>query len=239
VAPVQKTRKQNSNKGVEGMHRGGRASALTAATILVLAVASGCSGSPEPAASPTSTVTVSASPSSTPSLTPSPSPTSSPSLSPTSDTERAATDAEELIREYYQVIDQLGLDPSVPLTALEEVAISKDLSVRQRQFERERRDGWTQTGDTKIVELKVQSVNLDNSDPSTGRVPAVQVDVCVDVTDVDVRDASGSSVVTADRPDTNWTRHTVSNYSWDTDPEGAWRVSTSVDLEQPPCQPAA
>ncbi|WP_448071097.1 hypothetical protein [Georgenia yuyongxinii] len=137
------------------------------------------------------------------------------------------------------MIDQLGLDPSVPLTALDDVAISKDLSVRQRQFERERRDGWIQTGETEIVELKVQSVNLDNSDPAAGLVPAVQVDVCVDVTEVDVRDASGISVVRADRPDTNWTRHTVSNYSWDTDPEGAWRVSTSVDLEQAPCEPAA
>ncbi len=200
------------------------------ATILVLVVVSACSGSPEPTDSPTPTPTATTSPSPTASPMPTPSPTSS--------SEQAAANAETLVREYYRVIDQLGLDPSVPLTTLDKVAISEELSVRQRQFERERRDGWTQTGETKIVELKVQSVNLDNSDPTKGLVPAVQVDVCVDVTDVEILDASGSSVVTATRPDTNWTRHTVSNYSWDTDPEGAWRVSTSVDLDQPPCEPA-
>ena len=236
IAPVQKARKQNSNKGVEGMHRGGRARALTATTILVVAVTSACSGSPEPAASPTSTVSVSTSPSSTASPSTSPSPTTSPSS--TSDSELAAADAEALIREYYEVIDQLGRDPSVPLTALDAVAISKDLDSWQRQFERARRDGWVQTGQTKLVEIDVQSVNLDNSDPAAGRVPAVQVDVCFDVTDVDVRDASGSSVVTADRPDTGWIRHTVSNYTWENDSSGGWRVSTSVDLEQPPCGPA-
>jgi len=82
----------------------------------------------------------------------------------------------------------------------------------------------------------VPSVNLDNSDPAAGRVPTVQVDVCFDVTGVDVRDGSGSSVVPAGRPVTGWIRHTVSNYSWETDPTGGWRVSTSVDLKRPPCE---
>ena len=105
-----------------------------------------------------------------------------------------------------------------------------------RQFERNRRDGYVQTGTTRLAKIEVPSVNLDNSDPATGRVPAVQVDVCFDVTGVDVLDASGASVVTAERPGTGWIRHTVSNYSWDTDPTGGWRVSTSVDLERAPCE---
>ena len=66
-----------------------------------------------------------------------------------------------------------------------------------------------QTGETKVVELKVQSVNLDNSDPKAGKVPTVQIDVCFDVSDVDVVDADGKSVVSPDRPDTGWIRFSV------------------------------
>lgn len=147
----------------------------------------------------------------------------------------AADRAEVLIRDYYELLDELGANPSGELSRLEDVAISKDLDVRRNQFTRWQRDGWVQSGSTKIAELEVTSVNLDNSDPSTGRVPAVQIDVCFDVSDVDVVDRSGASVVTAERPETGWIRHTVSNYSWDTDPLDGWRVSTSVDLEEAPC----
>ena len=52
----------------------------------------------------------------------------------------------------------------------------------------------------------MQSVNLDNSDPKAGKVPTVQIDVCYDVSDVDVLDANGKSVVSPDRPDTGWIR---------------------------------
>jgi hypothetical protein len=164
-------------------------------------------------------------------------PTTSPSSSPSAtltDSEAAAANAEALVRNYWSALDRVGSDPSLPLETLEEVAVSKDLTVRMNQFTTWRRDGWVQSGSTELAELQVQSVNLDTSG---GRVPTVQVDVCFDVTGVDVVDGSGSSVVTAERPDTGWIRHTVSNYSWESDPSGGWRVSTSVDLEQAPCEP--
>lgn len=230
VVRVQRVRRRCSKEGVGGMHRGGRIKTLTAATMLVAVVLSACTDSPEPTPSPTPTATETT-------ATPSSSPTPSPS--PPSESELAATNAEALVREYYQLIDHLGTARSAPLTALEDVAISKDLDSWRRQFERARRDGWTQTGETKLVELDVQSVNLDNSDPAAGRVPVVQVDVCFDVTDVEVRNASGVSVVIADRPPTGWIRHTISNYSWENNPSDGWRVSTSVDLERTPCDPAA
>ncbi|MGO1316268.1 MAG: hypothetical protein ACTMIR_04420 [Cellulomonadaceae bacterium] len=186
----------------------------------MLAVAAACSGTPDdsPTATPTST-----------------SPTSSQTATPTSDTETAAANAEALVREYYRVIDELGADPSKPLAELDAVASGDEVEIWRDEFERERHDGWRQVGATRIAKLTVQSVNLDNS---ASRVPTVQVDVCFDVSDVDVVDGSGTSVITAERPDTGWVRHTVSNSSWDTDPESGWRVSTSVDLEQPSCQTA-
>ena len=62
-------------------------------------------------------------------------------------------------------------------------------TAQQRLFKKERRQGLVQTGQTRIAELQVQSVDLDNSDPKAGRVPTVQVDVCYDVSDVDMVDA--------------------------------------------------
>ena len=83
--------------------------------------------------------------------------------------------------------------------------------------------------------LKVQSVTLDNSDPDAGKVPTVVIDVCWDVTKVDVLDKSGKSIVSPDRPDTGWTRYTVANYEYAADPTGGWRVATGQDLKQTPC----
>jgi hypothetical protein len=86
--------------------------------------------------------------------------------------------------------------------------------------------------------LQVQSVNLDNSDPSAGKVPTVQVDVCVDVSDVDILDKAGKSTVSQRRPDTGWTRFTVANYHWSSHPKDGWRVATGEDLKKAPCGPA-
>jgi hypothetical protein len=121
------------------------------------------------------------------------------------------------------------------LSSLKSVAISTELTTQQTLFNRERKQGLHQTGETKVVELQVQSVNLDNSDPQAGKVPTVQIDVCFDVSGVDVLDADGKSVVTPDRPDTGWIRYSVANYQWDSDPDGAWRVASSQDIERTPC----
>lgn len=230
VVRVHRARKKSSNKGVEGMHRGGRGRALTAATILALVVTSACSGSSEPTTTPTPTVATSASPSPTPSQSPSPTSASA--------SEIAARDAEAVLREYYQVIDELRADPNADPSILDDVAVSVALVSRQRQVERERGDGWHQSGETRIVELENKGVNLDNTDGGGTTVPVVQFDVCIDVGDVDIVDANGSSVVADERPTRGWERHTVANYDWESDPAGGWRVSTSQTLEQQPCDSA-
>ena len=214
-----------SGGGLGGMQGGFRVGSIAFAVVIV-AVVSACVAAP---ADTPPTPTITNSPMSAP-------PSQSTSVSPSSESELAAADAESLVGEYYSVLDAVGADPSADLERLATVAISKDLDVRRNQYARWRRDGWIQKGATELPKVQVQSVNLDNSDPATGRVPTVQVDVCFDVSDVDVLDASGASIVTAERPDTGWIRHTVSNYSWDTDPTGGWRVSTSVDLERAPCE---
>ena len=137
--------------------------------------------------------------------------------------------------DYYAVLDELRSDPSSDLKKLETVAIGAQLNAVQTLVGRQQDQGQRQTGTTAISALKVQSVNLDNSDPQAGKVPTVQIDVCFDVSGVDVLDADGKSVVTPDRPDTGWIRYSVANYEWDSDPDGAWRVASSQDIERTPC----
>lgn len=193
------------------------------AAVLLLAAMAACGSGSNPDSSPTP------SPSVTESSPASPSETASPE-----DAASAASIA--LVQDYYTVTDLLLQDASVPLTRLESVATSSQLSAQQTFLKGERKAGTTQAGDTEIVETKIQSVSLDNSDPTAGRVPSVTIDACWDVSDVDVLDADGKSIITTDRPDRGWTRLTVANYSWDADPEGSWRVASGEDLEKTPCE---
>lgn len=191
-----------------------------ATAALLLAVATACSNTSagNPGTSPAPTV-------SSPSVT----------ATPPSDNDVATAAATKTVRDYYAVRDQLRQDPTRPLKQLTTVAISTELSAQENLFKRERRDGLHQTGDTKIADLIVQSVSLDNSDPKAGRVPVVQIDVCFDVSKVDIVDKNDSSVVIKNRPDRGWIRFSVANYKWNVEPAGAWRVASSKDVERTPC----
>jgi len=157
------------------------------------------------------------------------------SSSPLSPSDASSSAATKTIRNYYVVRNELRQDPTQPLSRLKTVAISTELTTQQTLFKRERQQGLHQTGETKVVKVQVESVNLDNSDPKAGKVPTVQIDVCFDVSDVDVLDKDGKSVVSPDRPDTGWIRYAVANYQWESDPDGAWRVASSQDIERTPC----
>lgn len=154
---------------------------------------------------------------------------------PPTESQQAAAVAEAKLREYYATTNRLRQDPSLPVSALKSVAISSELTSQQHLLGTERKEGRRQIGNTEIAELTVQNVNLDNSDPRAGQVPVVQIDVCYDVSGADLVDRDGRSVVSTDRPDSGWIRHTVANYEWESDPYGAWRVASSQDIEQTPC----
>ncbi len=189
---------------------------------LMLAAVSSCGGSdtdPPATAEPSST-----SPSS---------PTTS--ASPSSPSDAASADATDIVRNYFTVVDQLRSDPGADLKKLRSVATSAQLNAVTTLIDRSRDEGQRQTGTTAINELQVQSVTLDNSNPKAGKVPTVVIDVCWDVSKVDVLDTSGKSIVSPDRPDTGWTRYTVANYKYAADPTGGWRVATGQDLKQTPC----
>jgi hypothetical protein len=157
------------------------------------------------------------------------------SATPTSPSGAATADATSAARKYFTVVDDLRSEPGLGLKQLKAVATSAQLNAVETLIRRQRGEGQRQTGTTAISELKVQSVNLDNSDPDAGKVPTVVIDVCWDVSKVDVLDKRGKSIVSPNRPDTGWTRYTVANYEYAADPTGGWRVATGQDLKQKPC----
>lgn len=188
---------------------------------LVLAAVTGCAGGNSPTADPTT------------SSTPASSPTAS--ASPTSPSEAASSAASHKLRDYFATVDRLGQDPAAALDPLDQVATSTQLSAERRLLKSQHGRGERQVGETRVARLKVQSVNLDNSDPSAGKVPTVVIDVCWDVSKVDVLSKDGKSIVSAHRPDTGWTRYIVANYRYAANPSGGWRVASGQDLKQAPC----
>lgn len=161
--------------------------------------------------------------------------TNTPEPTQTSDTEVASDAAADTVRDYFSVLDKLRQDSGQSLDGLRKVATSTQLTTQSRLLETERAKKLRQVGDTELPAVKVESVNLDNSEPDAGKVPTVMVDVCWDVSDADLVDASGKSVVSPDRVDMGWTRYTVANYDYQTDPVTGWRVASGKDLRQPPC----
>lgn len=208
---------------VSGMTDARRVWALIVGATLVSALA-GCSDDPAGTTTPTESPTSSSSPSAPPT-----------SETPTSPSDAATADATSAIRNYFTVVDGLRSDPAAELEQLKSVATSAQLNAVETLVRRQRDEGQRQAGATAINELKVQSVNLDNSAPDAGKVPTVVIDVCWDVSKVDVLDKSGKSIVSPNRPDTGWTRYTVANYEYAADPSGGWRVATGQDLKQTPC----
>lgn len=202
-------------------HAQGVFSLATAGLLLAVVTACGSSSKADPTPTPSPSVTETV---------------DSPSPSATSPEESASATAIKVVANYYAVTDHLLQDSSLDLKQLESVAISAQLSALQKFLSTQRDGGFRQTGDTQVVETKVQSVSLDNSDPKTGRVPSVSIDVCLDVSATDFLNASGKSVVPAERPERTWTRLNIANYSWDKDPAGGWRVASGQDLEKSPCE---
>lgn len=193
---------------------------VVATAVGLLLAAAACTGSPgEPTASPTTQA-------GTPSATSSP--------SPTTESELAAANAVALVHEYYRVTDSVAKDPA-GLEPLGTVAGSSELTRLQDQFTTWAHDGWRQTGEVRVLDTVVQTVSLNESTPSAGEAPTVQVDVCFDVSALDIIDASGTSQVAAGRPDRGWERLSIANEDLANDPDDGWRVADVETVEQEPC----
>ncbi|MFC8797121.1 hypothetical protein ACFT2C_05275 [Promicromonospora sp. NPDC057138] len=190
---------------------------------MALLTVSGCTASAtDPTPTPSATTTTSAPPS------------VSPKPSPTTESELAAASAEALAHEYYRITDAVAADPT-NLKPLKTVATSAELIRLRNTFGPWEDDGWHKTGTIQVIDLTTQSVSFDDSGQGSNAGPTVQIDVCYDVADVDVVDASGESQVDANRPDRAWERLWISNPDYDDDPESGWLVADRKTLEREPC----
>lgn len=201
--------------------------ALSAAVLALLAALGGCSNSSQ-AAPPVVTTTTS-------SATPSPTPVASPSATPPVTPEQAAVaQAEAVLRRYYATMNQLGIDPTADPGVLKELATGTGLVDAENQIGSQRQKGRRQIGELRLVSVTPRQVDL-RFDPKlkpAPQIPVVQFDVCYDVSGVNVVDATGKSVVTADRRDRALAVPGIVNYNWP-DPSG-WKVGYET-IKNEPC----
>lgn len=197
--------------------------AAGAAAVLLVLTASGCSSSsdPAPSSSPISGTSTS--------QTPSPSPTTP------SPAEEAQALAVALVPEYLRTIDDLYLDPSLPLDGIYQVAVAPEATAQATAIGKFRSQGYRQTGRSQLVTAPAVSVDLSNRpDASPSPVfPTVVVTACVDVSQVGAVDVSGQSIVPPDRPRYLIQQLTVVNPDYpDT---SAWRVSEAPNRQAESC----
>jgi hypothetical protein len=197
--------------------------AAGATAVLLALTASGCSSSSEPDSSSAPTSETSTS------QTPSPSPTAS------SAAEEAQALAVALVPDYLGTIDDLYLDPSLPLDGIHEVAVAPEATAQATAIGKFRSQGYRQTGRSQLVTASAASTDLSNSPAASPSpvFPTVVVTACVDVGQVGAVDASGTSIVPPGRPRYLIQQLTVVNPDYpDT---SSWRVSEAPNRQAQSC----
>lgn len=196
--------------------------AVMAAVAAVLTV-SGCSSSGGgSSAAPTSTTTSGSS-------------SSSAAPSTTDPANDARAQAVEFVPTYVQTIDDLYLDPSRPLDDLYEVAVAPEATNQATAIGTFRSQGYRQAGRSQLVTATADSVDL-TTDPAASpspTLPTVVVTACVDVGQVQATDASGASVIPADRPRYLVAQLTVVNPDYPN--ASGWRVSEAPNRQAQSC----
>ena len=194
-----------------------------AAAVLLALTTLGCSSSSDAGSSSPSTSGTSSSQTSRPSpTTPSPA-------------EEAETLAVALVPDYLGTIDDLYLDPSLPLDGIHQVAVAPEATAQATAIGKFRSQGYRQTGRSQLVTASAASTDLSNSPAASPSpvLPTVVVTACVDVGEVDAIDASGSSIVPSGRPRYLIQQLTVVNPNYpDT---SSWRVSEAPNRQAQSC----
>ena len=140
-----------------------------------------------------------------------------------------------MVPTYLGTIDDLYLDPSRPLDGLYQVAVTPEATAEATAIGTFRSRGYRQAGRSRLVTATADSVSL-TTDPSASpspTLPTVVVTACVDVSQVQATDASGHSVIPADRPRYLVARLTVVNLHY---PDASsWRVSEAPNRQAQSC----
>jgi hypothetical protein len=140
-----------------------------------------------------------------------------------------------MVPSYLGMIDDLYLDPSRPLDDLYEVSVTPEASAEATAIGTFRSRGYRQAGRSRLVTASADSADL-TTDPTSSpspTLPTVVVTACVDVSNVQATDASGRSIIPADRPRYLVSRLTVVNPHY---PDASsWRVSEAPNRQAQSC----
>ncbi len=195
----------------------------TLLSLVLMVTLTGACTPDEPAATATSSPTMSSSPS--PTVTPAPT---------TSPEDETAARAEDVLRAELRAQTDCLVDPAVvELTCFDEVAIGDELNDLRNALIGAKELGNTVSGEITLVSLEVRSVSLEmNLAVTPPVVPNVLFAACMDVSNYNIVDSNGQSIVPADRPAQVSAVISVVNYGYP-DPN-QWRVAYNVDDEQDP-----
>lgn len=137
----------------------------------------------------------------------------------------AAAEAQASYRNYIRVTDQVAQGGYADLALYNTVAIDPETGALLQDAAQ--LADITTTGDTEVVSLSVQSVDMD----PPGQYPSVRLLACLDVSQVTAVNAVGESVVPPDRPDRLRSEAVVQNIPPDAFTDGrepGWYVAELV-----------
>jgi len=169
-----------------------------------------CTTDGDPGAAPT--------PSNTAPLT-APHPTAEPTMLPA---EEAEERAQASVEAYLALFAEVSADPDTDLAELGQVAHGRALDWATHQISTWRQAGHIGVGAQVASEFNVTAVELDPGDSDEVDYPSVELTACVDVSNTDIVDEDGNSVVPADRLDWVLVDYIVWNIGWPDDQQ--WRV---------------
>jgi hypothetical protein len=191
--------------------------AIAGAVCITLALGA-CSGD-DPASTPTTPNTAPPLTALSPSLVPSSAPAA---LTPA----EAEARAQAAVEDYLALFAEISADPQRDLAELETVARDRALDWATHQITTWRNAGQTGVGAQIASDFRVTAVDLDPDKSEVG-YPSVALTACVDLSNTDLIDENGNSVVPADRPDRVLVDYTVANIGWPDDQQ--WRVVRDDD----------
>jgi hypothetical protein len=152
-----------------------------------------------------------------------PSPTAEPTPEPTMlSPDEAEERAQTAVEAYLALFDELDMDPDTDLAELRQVAHGRALDWATHQITSRRKAGHTGVGAQVVSDFTVTAVELDPDDSAEVEYPSVELTACVDISNTDIVDEDGNSVVPADRLDRVLVDYIVWNIGWPDDQH--WRV---------------
>ena len=197
-----------------------RTAAVLALTAAFLA---GCSD-PEPTPEPTTATTASPTVSTT---------TATPT--PPSPEEEATAAAEAVVREYFETVPRCLADPmNTEPTCFEDVAIGTELNDRRNSLIAARQADSSASGTLEVLSIERRSVDLTHdAEANPPDAATVIFEVCTDVSQFQIVDKDGNSLVPADRAPRTRTNMGVLNYDYPA--ADGWRVGFVEELEEASC----